>query len=479
MKKKSIILLIIGMLILVTSVGVLQAQKKELNISTKNNSVENMPELNSVIGLQTTLRQISKTITPGVVSIDVEGSVSVNQYRDPLFQFFFGNNEQMQRKYSTAGSGFIITPDGYLFSNWHVVENASSIKVTLADGRTFDAKLIGADTELDVALLKINANNLPVVPLGNSDETEVGDLVIAIGNPFGLSGSFTFGAISGVGREGFFPGLQRFLQSDVAVNPGNSGGPLINIKGQAIGMNTAIRSQSGGYEGISFALPINTAKNIAEQLFSSGSIERGFLGIVPQELDQLTRKTLQLASNEGIVISSLELNGPADKSGLKQGDIITKVNGTTISTPSQLTELIATKAPDSSVEIEVLRDKKRNSIIITLGKRPSNIVKIDSSLETTPETTSMIELHGVTFAQATERDLKNNGATSGIVIQKIASNSPLSFILSSGDVVSTINNNSVPSIKSLEQILPQLKNSRSFTFSIYKGGYLIYRSIEF
>ncbi|MGL4394128.1 MAG: Do family serine endopeptidase [Brevinema sp.] len=485
MNKKNLLIASAGILILSASFGlfsVLQAQKKSLDIRIANQAVQNMPEMNSVLALQTTLRAISKTITPGVVTITIEGKVANQSYKDPFFQFFFGNNEELQRRYSAAGSGFIITPDGYLFSNWHVVENASSIKVTLSDGRQFDAKIIGADTELDIALLKINDTaDLPVVPIGDSDKTEVGDLVVAIGNPFGLSGTFTFGAVSGVGREGFFPGLQRFIQSDVAVNPGNSGGPLINIQGQAIGINTAIRSRSGGYEGISFAIPINTARNIAEQLFASGTVERGFLGIIPQDLDALTRKSLELAANEGIVVSSLELDGPAGKSGIKQGDIITKINGTTITSPAQMTEMVASKAPNSSIEIEILRDGKKNSIIVMLGKRPSNIIRMENQSEPSKSTdpSSEIELHGVSFGQASARELKNNGANSGIVVKKVSPQSPLAFILTSGDVVTKINNYPVDSMKSLQEALPQLQTSQSFTFTIYKGGYLVYRSIEF
>lgn len=479
MNKKYRILLIISITIIsLTGLTLLQASKKTLNISTVNQQVENSPDFSSVLNLQSTLRNISKTITPGVVSIDVEGAVAIQNYQDPFFQFFFGNSEQLKRRYSSAGSGFIITPDGYLFSNWHVVENASSIKVTLADGSEFDAKLIGADTELDIALLKINGDNLPVVPLGNSDETEVGDLVVAIGNPFGLSGSFTFGAISGIGREGIFPGLQRFLQSDVAVNPGNSGGPLINIKGQAIGINTAIRSQSGGYEGISFALPINTAKNIAEQLFNSGTVERGFLGVVPQTLDNLTRQSLGLETNEGVLISSLELDGPAEKSGLKQGDIITKLDNVSILKPAQLTEMVASKAPNTSIEMEILRNGKRVNLVVTLGKRPSNIIKMEESDNPSKQTT-VIEIHGISFRTPTSEELKRNGASEGLVVHKVSPNSPLAFILSSGDIVSSINNQSIPSLARLEQILPQLQNTRQFTFSIFKNGYLVYRSIEF
>ena len=480
---KIVIPVLVVLVSIISGISVMQAQKETLNISTSNEVIENLPELSSVLNLQTVLRSIATNITPGVVSIEIDGTKNVPEAvsSDPFFQYFFGNRQELRRQYNSVGSGFIITPDGYLFSNWHVVKDAPNIKVTLADNRTFEAKLVGADTELDIALLKIDGEDLPVVPIGNSDETQVGDLVVAIGNPFGLSSTFTFGAVSGLGRDGVLPGLQRFIQSDVAVNPGNSGGPLLNIKGQAVGINTAIRSQGGGYEGISFAIPINVAQNIAEQLFSSGTIERGFLGIVPQELDDISRKSLGLENNEGILVSSLESRGPAANSGIKQGDIITKVDSEIISTPAHLTEIIASKAPTSSVEIEVLRSGQRTNIITTLGLRPSALVrgKVEGSTEDPGNPSSSVNFKDVIFATPSSDDLKKNGATEGVVVSKITKNSPLAFILSQGDIVAAINNYPTPTIEAFKEVSESQVNSRQFAFAIYKNGYLVYRSIEF
>ncbi|MGL4676939.1 MAG: trypsin-like peptidase domain-containing protein [Brevinema sp.] len=461
----------------------LQAQKPSLNISTSNSTIENLATSSNVNDLQTVLRAIAKHITPGVVSIEVEGSQRLPDglTEDPFFRYFFGNREELKRQYNSVGSGFIITPDGYLFSNWHVVKDASIIRVTLADNRSFEAKLIGADTELDIALLKIDGQDLPVVPIGDSDQTQVGDLVVAIGNPFGLSSTFTFGTVSGLGREGILPGFQRFIQSDVAVNPGNSGGPLLNIKGQAIGINTAIRSRSGGYEGISFAIPINIAYNIATQLFTSGTIERGFLGVIPQELDNITRKSLKLANDEGVLVSSLESRGPAGNAGIQQGDVITKIDNIKISSPTHLTEVIAGKNPKASIEIEVLRNGQRRTIVVTLGVRPSAIVR-GESLEghSKPGNPTSSELFkDVLFSSPSDQDLQRNGAKEGVVVTKVDRNSPLAFILSPGDIVAAINNYPTPNITTFREVSKSLENSKTFAFAIYKRGYLVYRSIEF
>ncbi|MGL5956254.1 MAG: trypsin-like peptidase domain-containing protein [Brevinema sp.] len=481
------ILKIFAVLIVLITVGLgistLQAQKPSLNISTSSPAIENLAEVANVNDFQTVLRAIAQHITPGVVSIEVEGSQRLPSglTEDPFFRYFFGNREELKRQQNAVGSGFIITPDGYLFSNWHVVKDASLIRVTLADNRSFEAKLIGADTELDIALLKIDGDDLPVVPIGDSDQTQVGDLVVAIGNPFGLSSTFTFGTVSGLGREGILPGFQRFIQSDVAVNPGNSGGPLLNIKGQAIGINTAIRSRSGGYEGISFAIPINIAYNIANQLFSSGTIERGFLGVVPQELDSITRRSLNLANDEGVLVSSLESRGPALNSGIQQGDIITKVDNTKISSPAQLTEVIASKNPKTSIEVEVLRNSQRRKIVVTLGIRPSAIVRgeaLEGQKDSENPTSSEL-FKEVLFSIPTAQDLQRNGAKEGVIVTKVNRDSPLAFILSPGDIVAAINNYPTPDIKTFREVTKNLENSKTFAFAIYKSGYLVYRSIEF
>lgn len=483
LRKKSY-LLILGLVLflpLILGISSLSAQKKTLAISTSNPQIEKLAEQADIQGLQTVLRAIATNITPGVVSIEIEGSRTLppSVTGDPFFQYFFGNREELQKQYNSVGSGFIITPDGYIFSNWHVVQDATTIRITLADNRSFEAKLIGADTELDIALLKIDGQDLPVVPIGNSDETQVGDLVVAIGNPFGLSSTFTFGTVSGLGREGILPGLQRFIQSDVAVNPGNSGGPLLNIKGQAVGINTAIRSQGGGYEGISFAIPINVAQNIADQIFTSGTIERGFLGIIPQALDAITRKSLNLKANEGVLVSSLENRGPAKEAGIEQGDIITKVDTTTISSPSQLTEIIANKTPKSSVELEILRQGKRQTVIITLGIRPSALVRGGESLEDPGNPSVSVLFQDVIFSTPSAKDLQRNGADEGVVVSKVNLDSPLAFILSQGDIIAAVNNYPTPNIETFKEITDDLKNTRGFAFAIYKNGYLVYRSIEF
>lgn len=457
------------------------AQKSELKIVEKNQNIESLPELDTALRLQTVLRNIAEKTTPGVVSIEVEGSIPVQNpmINDPFFRFFFGDSERIQRQYNNMGSGFIITSDGYLFSNWHVVKDASLIRVLLSDGRTFDAKLIGADTELDVALLKIEGKDLPVVPIGDSDESQVGDFVVAIGNPFGLSGTFTFGTVSALGREGMFPGLQRFIQTDVAVNPGNSGGPLLNIKGQAVGINTAIRSQSGGYEGISFAIPINAARQIAEQLFRKGSIERGFLGLVPQEIDAITRKSLGLKEKEGVLISSLEINGPAEKSGLKQGDIITKADGKIISSPAELTANIAGRSPKTSVELEIVRNGERKNIIVTLGTRPSAIVRGDNHDIQKPSAAGSVEFQKVIFEAPSPQELRKNGAQEGVVVRSVDPSSKLGFILSRGDIIAAINNTPIPNLEAMKSFAQNNANTKIFAFAIYKNGFLVYRSIEF
>ena len=488
--RKGSVLSLAGAALLIAGVGAISynivAQKSTLRISDTNAIIEKLPELDGALRLQTVLRSIATNITPGVVSIEVEGSVVANSMsQDPFFRFFFGNDEQRRRQYSSMGSGFIITPDGYLFSNWHVVQDASRIRVVLSDGRSFEAKIIGADTELDVALLKIDANDLPVVPLGNSDDVQVGDFVVAIGNPFGLSGTFTFGTVSALGREGVLPGLQRFLQTDVAVNPGNSGGPLLNLRGQAVGLNTAIRSQSGGYEGISFAIPINAIRDVADQLFQKGSIERGYLGLVPQELDSVTRRSLRLGEKEGVLISSLEPKGPAEKAGLRQGDIIIKVDGTVISTPSELTAVIASKAPRSSVELEFMRSGNRQKLIVSLGVRPNNIVR-GNNQDDSPQPgggiqggASTVTFLDVSFGEPTPAELRRSGAETGVIVRDIGSSSKLAFALNRGDIIASVNNEPINNLQDIKKFADENGGTRAFAFAVYRNGFLVYRSVEF
>ncbi len=465
---------------------------KSLNFETNNTQVANIDGMDIAVKLQNVYRNIAKSVMPAVVSINVE-SVQVVQnpysqfFNDPFFRQFFGdqggggNNmpKEFKQKLQALGSGFIITKDGYLFSNAHVVKDATKIVVILADNRQFTAKLIGLDPETDIALLKINANNLPVVYLGDSGEVQVGDSVMAIGNPFGLSGTFTAGVVSAVGRQGMTSGFQKFIQTDAAVNPGNSGGPLVNLKGQVVAINAAIKTQSGGYEGISFAIPINIAKNIAEQLLSTGKIQRGYLGINIMPVDSPTRKMLGLQENEGVMVSKVEKGSSAEKAGIKKGDIVTKVNGELVNNPDDLQSDIGGIKPGTVVNLEIFRDKKKMELNAKLSERPSETTNINPKQqgEENPSTESY-EYLGATFGPAAQSILDDNGADHGVIVKDIKDDSILSGVLDSGVIVSSINGTEIKNLEDLKAFAGNNKNTKSFTFLIVYNGFMYYKSVE-
>ena len=328
--------------------------------------------------------QVAKKATPAVVSVQVEktikssgGSMRSPFGNDDFFERFFGPEFRQRmpqdRVQMGQGSGFIISKDGYILSNNHVVGEADKIKVTMNDGREFDAKLIGADPQSDVAVIKIDADDdLPVIELGDSDRLEVGEWVIAVGNPFGLNASLTVGVVSAKGRSDLRivddgAGYEDFIQTDAAINPGNSGGPLLDIDGKAIGLNTAIYSQSGGYMGIGFAIPINMAKSIKDQLVKSGKVVRGYVGIRGEEIDPKLAKAMGIENSNAIQVIQVVEDSPAGKGGLEAGDIIVKMDGKDIEGWSVFRNKIAMMGPDKKVEMVVLRDSKEKTIKITVG----------------------------------------------------------------------------------------------------------------
>ena len=336
---------------------------------------------------------VVKKATPAVVGIQVEKTVGGKGaatpfhgqdpfeffFNDPFFQRFFGpgirpRQPQAPRKRHEQGlgSGFIISSNGYILTNNHVVGGADVIKVRLSDGRHFKAKVVGTDPESDVAVVKIEAKGLPTVPLGDSDAIEVGEWVIAIGNPFGLTQTVTVGVVSAKGRSRIgINDYEDFIQTDAAINPGNSGGPLLNIHGEVIGMNTAIFSKSGGYMGIGFAIPINMAKAIKDQLVKNGKVVRGWLGVIIQDMDEDLASSFGLKKAEGVLVSEVADGSPADKGGLKQGDIILKMDGHKVENASELRNRVALTQPGTKVKFEILRDKKHRSVTVEIGEKPS------------------------------------------------------------------------------------------------------------
>ena len=267
------------------------------------------------------------------------------------------------------GSGFIFSDEGYILTNHHVVGDADKINVQLSDGREYDAKIVGSDPRSDVAIIKIEeAKDLPVLPLGDSDSLEVGEWVMAVGNPFDLSHTLTVGIVSAKGRTSVgITDYEDFIQTDAAINPGNSGGPLINLKGEAVGINSAIFSKSGGYMGIGFAIPINMVKEIKDQLITAGKVSRGYLGVAIQDITSELKETLDLKSAEGVLIADVSKDSPAEKAGLCRGDVVVEFDGQKVLNVGQFRNMVSLTPPGAEAKIVVIRDGKTTNLLVELG----------------------------------------------------------------------------------------------------------------
>ncbi len=411
-------------------------------------------------------------VGPAVVNVQVVQKAPNAQHPDdseedpddPFNDFFrrFGlprPNMPAPRNYAPVhgiGSGFIISPDGYILTNTHVVSNASKITVKLTDRREFDAKVVGEDERTDVAVIKVVAKgDLPVVRLGDSNKLRPGQWVLAIGSPFGFENSVTAGVVSAIARgnvgeggNGYVP----FIQSDVAVNPGNSGGPLFNLNGEVVGINSQIYSRSGGYEGISFAIPIDVADNVAEQLIKSGHVSRGRIGVTIQEVTAATAENLGLDRPRGAAVASVESGGPADKAGIEPLDIIISVNGKPVETSGQLPAMIAEIKPGQAVQLEVWRDKAVKHISVTVEELKDKTAEASNRRSGGGEdgeaaTVNRIGLSVHALSAAEKSQLKAHGSI--VVVE--AKGPAAEAGLRSGDVILSINRIKVETIAGFEQ----------------------------
>ena len=342
------------------------------------------PATSTARELSTAFRSVARQAVPAVVFITVEKTLESRhptaltihlRFGEDFLERFFGRRfpgeQQPRERQQGAGSGFIISKDGLILTNHHVVGDADRVTVKLNDGREFTAKTIGTDPPSDVAVIKVDAKDLPVLPLGDSDAMEVGDWVIAAGNPFGLTESITVGVVSAKGRSRLgIADFEDFIQTDAAINPGNSGGPLINLQGEAIGVNTAIASRSGGYMGIGFAIPSNMVKAVKDQLVTSGKVVRGYLGVRIQELTRALAQSLHINTTEGVLVADVSKGSPAAKAGLKRGDVILAFNGRPTSDPGQLRNIVAMSPPGTKVPVQILRDNTKREVTIELGALP-------------------------------------------------------------------------------------------------------------
>lgn len=378
---------------------------------------------------------ITKQAKPAVVFIKVEKTLKggpsfefndpFDLFSDEFFERFFRRRfpegrQPREFKQQGQGSGFIISAEGYVLTNHHVVGDADRITVGLADGRELSGKVVGSDPKSDIAVIKIEGEELPVLPLGNSDELEEGEWVIAIGNPFGLSHTVTVGIVSAKGRSVVgIADYEDFIQTDAAINPGNSGGPLINLKGEVVGINTAIFSRSGGYMGIGFAIPINMAKTISQQLIKTGAVVRGYLGITIQALTPELAKSFYVDEGEGILVTDVEKDSPAEQAGLQTGDVIVELNGEKVVGLGPFRNQIALTPPNTQIRLQVVRDGRKRELSVTVGRMPEEIA-------TTGQRSNFMERLGLAVQNLSEELAQqfDYEPGSGVLIAQVEPGSP-------------------------------------------------------
>ncbi len=403
----------------------------------------------------TSFAPIVEKVAPSVVKVFVTMKASENPMSNPDMEFFrrfFGGEglNQMNPGRPNAptehglGSGVIVSPDGYILTNNHVVNNASEIQVALNDGRQFTAKVIGTDPQTDVALIRINAENLPALTLTDSSKVEIGDVVLAIGNPFGIGQTVTKGIISAKDRTTSSDRDEDFIQTDAAINPGNSGGALVDTDGRLIGINSAILTRSGGNQGIGFAVPSNLCRWVMDSLVKNGQVERGLLGVMIQNLTPDLAKAFKLNQTTGALVGDVSPGSPADKAGLKSGDVITKFNGQPIQDASQLKLGVAETAPGSKVPVVVSRNGENKAFDVTLGNAPGNKVAKANGTKGSERKEALAGVGVTDLDQNTRSELNIPENVQGAVISQVAPDSAAYQAgLRAGEVITELNHQPV------------------------------------
>ncbi len=427
---------------------------------------------------------LAKAASPSVVNISAvkvlkgRGRVPMpfgpnDPFRD-FFDRYFRDQVPKEHRQKGLGTGFIIDKDGYIFTNNHVVEMAEEIQVTLADKREFEAKIIGRDPKTDLALIKIkDAKDLVPLSLGDSDMLDVGDWVVAIGNPFGLGNTVTAGIVSAKYRQIGASSYDNFIQTDASINPGNSGGPLLNTKGEVIGINTAIFSQTGGSVGIGFAIPINMAKDLLPQL-KKGKVVRGWLGVMIQEITPDLKDKLNLKNEKGALVADVTKGGPAEKAGFKRGDVIVSFDGKEIKESKELPYVVSSEPVGKTVVVKIIRQGQEKTIRVTLGELNEE--------EESPaiRKTSADEL-GLTVDELTPEDARNYGVsdTTGLIILQVASNSPAAEAgLKQGDIILEIDQEQVKDLTQFNKKLESYKEGDTILFLIKRQESTLYLTLK-
>lgn len=431
--------------------------------------------------------EIASSLSPSVVNISTTKVIKRELMpfpEDPFSEFFSPFRDfKMPKKWKeqSLGSGVIVSPDGYIITNNHVIEQADEIRVTLFDKRSFKAKVIGADNKTDVAIVKIDAENLYAVQWGDSDKLQVGEFVLAIGNPYGLSHTVTMGIISAVGRANVgIADYEDFIQTDAAINPGNSGGPLVNTKGEVVGINTAIFSRSGGYQGIGFAVPSNMTRLVMDQLIQKGKVTRGWLGVTIQEITPELSQKFGLKTAKGALVGDVAKGSPAEKAGLRRGDIILEFNGKKVSDVGNLRNMVAQSKVGVQLQLTIMRSGKEYTLNITTAELPKDIA--EAAPGDLPEDTAFEGLSGLNVIELTREISRQLGLSrdeKGVVVVRVDPGSSVEDAgLRKGDVIQEIDRKKITGIDGYTRTVADIHSGDTVLMFINRGGKKFYVTVK-
>ena len=441
---------------------------------------------NNPVELSKGFEGVAKEVEGAVVNINTEQIIhnASSAMSDPFQQFFGGQdpfgffNRQMPRdlKQKSLGSGFVVDSNGYILTNHHVVEHASSIKVKLDDGRVLGAKVVGTDPQTDIAVLKINGSGFSTLKLGNSDQIQVGDWVLAFGSPFGLQKTMTAGIISAKGRVIGAGPYDNFLQTDADINPGNSGGPLVNLNGEVVGINTMIASDNGGFQGIGFAIPVSMATKVYSQIVKNGKVTRGYLGVTIQSMTPELAKSFNLSPDKGALVAEVVNNGPAAKAGVRPGDVILEYNGKQIHSSNDLSLAVAETKVGDSASLKLLRDGKEMSLEVMVGERPADVAESFPASSAQEHGKLGVTVENITPEAARQMHLSS---TTGALVTEVRPGSPAEEAgLQAGDVIRGINQMTVNNASELVAATRNLKSGDTVRLRLVRNGQSLFLAFE-